>query len=570
MSHQIRIDRYFGIPQTYVQGKPPLLDLPSNIRSHIFSYLNLVRNGHLHLNFEKEDDNSTYKPLGASWGRQPCCDRHKLYDVGYCVSASVLASLLVCRTLYREISSILYSCNHFVISRTCPGGLRGLFSLNATTLASLTSLTIALNKCKYACPYHSGQGCYDACETCEEWKKETPLKPLGYASRNDKSIIREWSDLCKHIAQSIQPHQLQLCLMCDVRDIETAERITQPMLQLPPLSACCIRLSTRSNTGLRQLAKKTAQHITRQSPSRSVPSQLPYLPHEIQAQILQYTELTAPYDLEWRPKQGLVCRPQGPHDFDVSRRGPRASNPCELCFGFRKDCYEHIAAERAAWALQCSCWRLPLEYFLVSRRYHREATRILFSSNHFHIMLHGNRRCTPHVGEDFSLLIQQLPCDSIQYLRSLQFCITDPDCCFKLDTRDWAQCIDNLARYANLSRLSITIDKSAVRHWPDPYGTVQQARETDESIWKQDQRIAETLVKLTGLRDLFVHLATPIISTIDSSSLTNLRLEREKVIERLVMGDRYDSHARGKFSHRHRFMDWDRYYAESNLGHLTW
>lgn len=559
MLKQSRLDSYLNLPQHRRRTKPGLPDLPLNIRFRIYFYRNLVRDGHIHLNVKELEEDTSYKPRPMWVCRcYPCKEGHIRYNDWSCLSPPLLPLLLVCRTLYYDVCNIIYTRNHFVISRISPGGLMGVFNLGATALGSLTSLTISLNERKASCQDKGYEGCFYDCEKCVECMRDTTPKLLGCVSRHDKSIIREWSNLCEHIARFITPSRLRLCLVCDVADFETAQRITQPMLNLPILLACSIRLSTNSNPALRSLAKSTACRLTGRSRSPSSSPLLPRLPYEIQAQILQFTDLVAPYDLQWAPERGLICRSRTPNQIITShcKRGQRATNPCELCFGIHKPCSEtKPRPEQGALHSECWCWRFPSEFFLVNREYRRLATLTFYSFNHFYVMPYSDKTHPPREVWKCPPFVRQLPLDAIPYLRSLQFVIPDLDDWLKPDTqpaRDWAEGMDILAQHATLSRLRVTIDESLSRENQNQYMSMQEGRETDEMAWQRDQRIVEPLLKLQGLKAVYVYLDHPMYI----QGARSVRMEREKVLERRVMAPEYNSARRGKYASRYRFFDY--------------
>jgi len=557
MLRQLRLDSYLNLPQHRNRTRPGLLDLPPNIRFHIYFYHNLVRDGHVHLNVKELEEDTSYKPTPTGVCRCDSCKTgHTKYNDWSCESLSLIPLLLVCRTLYHDVCNVLYGRNHFVISRISPGGLMGVFNLGATALGSLTSLTISLNESKAACQDRGPEGCSHDCEECVEGMRDTTPTLLSCVSRHDKSIIREWSNLCEHIARFITPSRLRLCLVCDVADFETAQRITQPMLNLPILLACSIRFSTNSNVGLRSLARTTACRLTGRSRPSSSPPLLPHLPYEIQAQILQHTDLVAPYDLQWAPGHGLICRSRTPnqHLTNYRERRQRESNPCELCFGIHKPCSETKPwPKQAALHSECWCWRFPSEFFLVNSEYHRVATLTFYSSNHFYVMPYDDYTHSPGDMWKSPPFVRQLPLNAIRFLRSLQFVIPDLVDWLKPGTqpaRDWAEGIDIMAQHATLSQLRITIDQSLSRANYDSYSGMQAGRETDTMAWRRDQRILEPLLKLRGLKDVYVYLDHPMYIQ-DAKSV---RMEREKVLERRVMAPEYDSATRGKYANRSRFF----------------
>ncbi|PPQ79196.1 hypothetical protein CVT26_000445 [Gymnopilus dilepis] len=76
--------------------------------------------------------------------------------------------------------------------------------------------------------------------------------------------------------------------------------------------------------------------------------------------------------------------------------------------------------------------------------------------------------------------------------------------------------------------------------------------ETDsmmENTWKSYQNMVELFAFEDGLKDFFVHLASPSKrSSIPEPSLERTR--RAQILERRIMGDDYDGEARGKHTRR--------------------
>ena len=571
MIYQTRLERFFIVPYSYTPSKLSLTDLPPSIRFQIYSNISLTRDGHIHLNVQRFDKNCDYKPRPVSICHcVRCQERNKSCSYNswsrISPSSSFLSLLLTCRTVYLEIIPILYSSNHFTISRHGPGGLLGLFTLRGLALASLKSLTIVLNECEVYdsddpecrmmflecedCAGSEKVECDDDSETTSEKDIESSSiasgEPLGCVFSHDKRIILEWTRLCKHIACYIPPNRLRLCLVADVCNVETAQEIIKPMRQLPTLSACSICLSPDTDNNLRCMAINATRELTGRYPTQPPSPRLPRLPHEIQTQILQHTDLVAPHDLRWVPEQGFICLSQTPDERDSPwAQNPNVLNPCELCLGVHTpdDSFEKLSPNTAR-ASQCWCWRFPVELFLVNSAYHREATRIFYSSNHFYI--YGDTGESWNDRDICPRFMQRLPRGARQYLRSLQFLLPE----FRMwSERDWEDEVLMLSRSVELSRLTVTIDESLWREGGDE--DEWSPEEIEKSALKRIQSIVKPFKKLRGLKDFFVHLGYPI----NDRNKRGLRSKGERLLERRVMGSDYDSEERGKYLLRHRFYD---------------
>ena len=71
--------------------------------------------------------------------------------------------------------------------------------------------------------------------------------------------------LVNHLAQYIQPSQLRLSVICDTLGDATAMQIAQPLLKLPILAHCSLRLGQTPNTVFHILAEKTVLQATNRS-----------------------------------------------------------------------------------------------------------------------------------------------------------------------------------------------------------------------------------------------------------------------------------------------------------------
>ena len=120
-------------------------------------------------------------------------------------------------------------------------------------------------------------------------------------------------------------------------------------------SSCHRRLGTHPDPqGLavyRLLGYRPVEQTRRDEPK-------PYhLPTEILIRILEYLELIAPFDLEWSPDRGLV-----PFDCCKTCTATLVCCTCSHYHGFYSE--------------TCTCWRLSLSLFLVSRHVHNIAKSI--------------------------------------------------------------------------------------------------------------------------------------------------------------------------------------------------
>ena len=328
----------------------------------------------------------------------------------------------------------------------------GTFKLGPTPLASISSFAIRLNEFQTSCQSGFYTDCSYVCEDCDGWVNTKPRRPLTTSAvLYGSCILRQWNDLCKHLAYYVRPVELRLNVLCDVDCYGTGQWFTQPMYQLPQLVACSSRLSTSSDPWLSLLAETTTRQLTGRSAPLSI-DPLPHLPREVQVRILEYTDLIAPQDIEFVPETGFLCR-----NRSFSRVGcddpPKLStlNPCSACTFIHKPCYQ-LKKPSGSLASSRACWRFPFELFLVSREWRSEALRLFYSRNHIYLHPYGFGLHPWHRVDEINPFIKRLPMAAITHLRSLQFVIQHGFNWLDSGTRyarDWREVIEVLARHAH-------------------------------------------------------------------------------------------------------------------------
>ena len=552
MAHQTRLDRYFSFPKRAQRYHQTLPDLPWHVRRCVYEYLNLTRDGRVPLNVERQGADSIYRPHV----RQKCaCDScrkgiSKPSDWS-CSSEPLFPILLVCRVLYDDICPILYSSNEFVISAGGPGSLDGVLKLGATSLASITSLAVRLSEVRTFCDSDMLVECAYKCEEDNDMVENVPNQPLTKSDALGSLLVRQWSEACNHLATYVGSGNLRLSVLCDVDCYETGRLLMQPLHQLPRLAACAIRLSAKSDPQLAILADTTTRQLTGRL-SLLTRSLLPRLPHEIHVQILEHTDLIAPHDLELYPAAGYLCRSRSLNRMECDDPPRRNTlNSCLACAFIHKPCYQ-TRKPHGALSSSCDCWRFPIELFLVNREWHGEAIRLFYSQNHFYLLPFGFGFYRSHRMADINPFIEHLPKEAVKHLRSLQIVLPHVSNWLAAGTsgaQEWEHTIDILAQYANLSKLTLTIDNSLAR--------VIEASERDGAgdfdgrAWKRDLRVVKPLAQLRGLKRFFVHLGNPVYG----ADYATERAEKEALCEKMVMGDDYDAIAMGKYAVWGRWFD---------------
>ena len=529
------------------------LDLPVNVRRRVYILAGLVRFCPIDLNLEGANrrdyrneirrwthcDPDIPYSIFCQYGRRRFFSDDKIGNGENfnCVCPLLPYKLLrVSHDISEEVSAILYSENSFRISRSNQQGLRPLTNLNPKALVSLRSITIRLRSSSCVTHHDCTQpprdcGCHPLCNT-----HNLHDKPLSYKAHEDQIILDEWASLVDKIALHIRPSCLRLSVVCDVEDSQTALSFLKPFSRLPKLRGCAIRLGRSPDLTLQYLAQQTSNQVMGLSLDTTSSQFRGHLPEEVLIHILEYTDLIAPFDLEWRPGKGLV-------PYDCCKR---CTDTLEVCC-----CSYH-----AAFSPKCICWRLPISIFLISQKVKELATHIFFTKNIFVILPQSGKYCdiprkTRARGE-LSQFIRSLPRYAWKDLRSIQWTLPSINPDFMLPsekgTMDWLKTVDLISRNFELSTLDISMNLS-ISGTLLVHGTIRDPCKDrsynimpdgyEAAMWKTYQRILEPMVQLKGLRNLFVYLTGP--------SADDLRHPFERKLESLVMSKDYDSAKRGKF-----------------------
>jgi hypothetical protein len=260
--------------------------------------------------------------------------------------------LFVCRLVYSEASSILYSTNRFFIrynnaesvrardmhsrarwpNKIIPDsslGLGGLKALTASSLGHLSHLTVHLNisYCLH------GESCDRfRLQRDDDYHRLRIDPPLRKPSRE---VISEWQTAAHHLKSSISPSRLRLYFVCDSDGSETAAQLVQPFRNLPTLVDCRIRLARHYDPHLSEIAKEAAMRsMGYLAPSGYATSTSSFrffdLPHEIRHQILEYTDLVTPIcEVEWNPKNKFKLRFSRASCYDWEQNWLLGSRICD-------------------------------------------------------------------------------------------------------------------------------------------------------------------------------------------------------------------------------------------------
>jgi hypothetical protein len=192
----------------------------------------------------------------------------------------------------------------------------------------------------------------------------------------------------------------------------------------------------------------------------------------------------------------------------------------------------------------------------------RTALDIFYSSNRFIIKSCNKSYKSPRLPAgriEASLFLQGLvPTYTIHRLRSIEVVFSPFEINYLSSARynDWLSTISHLAKHANLPNLTLKIRTTRGRE--GCYNSGYQSRwfteNQKERVLRMYRRLLTPLDELKGLGDLFLHLEWPLdrylLALFRTTEVREHQgdelVEMERMLEQRVMGEQYDSHARGK------------------------
>jgi hypothetical protein len=485
-----------------------------------------------------------------------CCERAADRYNPFPCSCEVLPSQLldVSRSIAREVKAVFFSENPFFVDRSLVGGLSVLQRLGTISLSYITSLTIALSEtCHWYCMGEfTGLICPWRGKMLDCGHKVSLAAP---PTKGEESDFLKWKRCCNQLASVLEPKRLKLCFSCEVTDMDTAKKYTTPLLRLPELRECAIRLGGNpENHSLQELAEMTAIQMKHRPISRqALPFRLMDLPNEIRLMILEATDLVTPFALAWSP----YAAPNETRLFEIHAiEGFGTVDPgwyrfacCRSCSEYRCYCW----TRQAAFSTTCTCWKVPIALFRVSSSFREDALSVFYNKNHF-VVLPMPREQSGEIG--ILKFLKRMPMAARRYLRSVRWILpmvlTPYDYQYKefriLEFyQDWVEAMAFCARELKLEQLSLTVDMSF--QISGPYTDILKAATWE---WRIALCMSGVMALHKGWKNVFFHLFEheedwPINIRIGRTTIEAWREEREEILERRVMGQDYDACSRGKF-----------------------
>lgn len=537
-----------------------LLELPSQIRRQIYHEAGLVSGKVIHLNNwrpspRRFDDQRLWEN-----GHDP---RHwdPWGDAQDARSTALPTNLLaVCRLIHDEIRAILYGENRFVISRKLSRGLGALENMSDATLREMTFLTVRVNvsSCENFCCGGQRLVCRNGISPCRN-----PISHdtgLDYSSATGQLVISQWQRICSQLARATQAGRLALYVICDCADATTARMIVKPLLLLPALRDCGIRLAVQAEEEISALAKDTALSLTHtQRPE--IPPPFPFLdlPKEIQLRVLRFTPLVnfTVICAQNRLYYGVSCH-QG---------GKVAENTDHACVDPRPLLQCFCGCAHSAFNFRCNCKDkiFPRSLFFISKAFKDAAMQVFYSKNKFVVSMEGNISRIPGPNSRSRLLAEEnieqtddrstdsiipglanFPQSSLKHLTKLQLRFPWHELKYLHQNHPgwkyWLDTIDLLSREANLG--AVTLDL----HFNESFYSDLQIHKDSKFNPEYESHMLQTyktfvrsMAALCRVKRLFIHLNWDT-----SFEVSDQRVEYEGMLEKSVMGENYDAWKYGK------------------------
>jgi len=546
--------------KTSSNSRSHFLELPPDIRLRIYHQAGLVSGKMIHLN------NWTLSKCGYnSQGVYREFDPRRWdpwVDAQLARSTALPTTLLaVCWPVYDELRAVLYGENRFIISRKLSRGLRALERMSDAALREMAFLTVRVNvsSCESFCCEGRSSSCGNGHLPCPNPINHDAV--LNHLSNPDQLAITQWQRICAQLARSIQPGKLALYIICDCADITTAQMVVEPLLSLPTLQDCGIRLAIHVDKEIYALAEDTVLTLTR-SPR---PAILPYfrffdLPKEIQLQILGFTSLVHFNTVTFGqngPDYGTWCY----------KRGAVAENNDSTCVDSRPLLQCFCSSAHSAFTFSCNCKdnAFPSSFFLVSSAFRDITTRVFYTQNNFLVLMgslitktsipgsQSLRLDYENVGEavspsGYSIIpgLANFPQSSIKLLTNIQLVFESPELEYLQPNhagwKNWLNTIDLLSREANLGGLTLKLHFNE-RFYPDFQSLKDPALDSEYEGYMLEtyENFIRPVSVLSGLKKLFIYLNWDT-----SYEVPDGRTERESMFEKIVMGENYDAWRCGK------------------------
>lgn len=511
----------------------------------------------------------------------------------------IRALLLSCRTIYDEVSEVLYSTNYFEIKYEDARSLRRIRNLRDASLASLTWLKIVLNEVpcsRSRCMQGISEApaCPPMCQAEHMGWHDQALRPSAHAVDN---LLGDWDSTAAYLLSRVNPEKLNMSLVCDFdpRDPRTssaARLAVAPLINLAPLKDCHVRLCRTPHRELEQTARNSvlrARGVTNhdeptytlRNATAASGSLLMGLPREIRFRILEYTDLITPWkEVRWsRQHTGYQPSIVSCYWQDCPSELHHGCQFRKCWYGLPPE-YSHLEPRspvgcfcrirHAAFSFNCRCWSPPTDLFLVCRTLCKDAQVVFFSGNRF--VVHDYDSCAPwnayglgsYPNERLAVsefLTEIVPVASLAELRSLEVAFPPynhdawpQNGCHALS--DWGETVRLIRQKMNLAGLTLRLTMHHAKELGEIGDLQDMTEQQAHEIRQAYTRILGPLAGLgeEGLKGFYAYITLPEKWTLwarEGQGYWSRILQKEQTLkecaERLVMGSRYDEQPGDKF-----------------------
>ncbi|KAF4549208.1 Hypothetical protein D9617_23g006230 [Elsinoe fawcettii] len=484
-----------------------------------------------------------------------------------------ISLMLCCRTMYHETAQMTYGKYKFSISKQPVA----LCRIRGSSIALLTSLTMDLHFAgDHSTPDHP-----DWSDPISPSDYAGRLHPLEISSPQASDLLPSWLAAASHLRQHLVPGRLSLSFTCDVDDYSFALMIASPLLALPRLNRCWLRLSAGLDPQIAQLARRVSRTCTGHGRAQEdQPFRYTDLPKEVQLLVLSFTDLVTPFsEIHWTPDEHY-------HLIMSQRKGTSYS---DAVFSMDEEEYEMwVCHERtemygcfcrrhhSAYWEGCRCWSSPTPLFLVSKDFHSAAVEVFFRSNRFCIL--------PSYSEAFigdvpvedppsplpvsTFLQSTVPPMALPHLRQLELVLSAPLRINDVCIAQLPHFLDELTRVVKLLKGTLHLPRlKLIVHMPDlSYDSehIDRRAVVPERVLTIYNRMCETIAlklsALDGLQYFYAFIAEPLkwqirLTAVDiryaDELIEELKITREREMEEVVMGQGYEASEKGKQEYVH-------------------
>lgn len=224
--------------------------MPEGILGEIYALLGLRRSYSL-------DMNRSYGLPRSAWQQeicrvQPRASHNQPCSCSRCFPPLNQLFFVFARRVRMCALVFFYLENKFKISDGGMEGLSPLMDLTPVAMDALHSIEVRIGT--QTCSFVGDDGCHGTSSTIL-FKDKTFFEDMG-------SVLQDWRQICFQLSRNIDPDWLILFLCSGAASEKTANAIFKPLLQLPTLDCCSIRLGPYTDPALQKLVVKTVRQLT--------------------------------------------------------------------------------------------------------------------------------------------------------------------------------------------------------------------------------------------------------------------------------------------------------------------